>query len=160
MTALHPRMLDLLSSAALTLGLLAVGAGLRFESGALRWPALAWWTGVKLVALPAVALALSRAMGLSPLEQQIAVVMAAVPTATSAYILAVQMKAPGPPVAMLISRRNADRGADAAAVDRDRNLAAIAREKFRDDPALRAFDAVVERAIVRVVLLRAPIRGE
>ena len=103
MPALPARMLELLSSAALPLGLLAVGAGLRFESGALRWPALAWWTGVKLVALPAVALALSRAMGLSPLEQQIAVVMAAVPTATSAYILAVQMKGAGPPVAMLIS---------------------------------------------------------
>ena len=29
--------------------------------------------------------------------------MAAVPTATSAYILAVQMKGAGPPVAMLIS---------------------------------------------------------
>jgi predicted permease len=101
--ALPGRMLELLSSAALPLGLLAVGAGLRFEGGALPWPALAWWTGVKLIALPAVALVLARAMGLSLLEGQMAVVMAAVPTATSAYILAVQMKSPGPPVAMLIS---------------------------------------------------------
>jgi malonate transporter and related proteins len=101
--ALPARMLDLLSSAALPLGLLAVGAALRFEGGALPWPALAWWTGVKLVALPAVALVLASAMGLSLLERQMAVVMAAVPTATSAYILAVQMKSPGPPVATLIS---------------------------------------------------------
>jgi malonate transporter len=103
MPALPNRMLELLSSAALPLGLLAVGAGLRFERRALPWPALVWWTGIKLAALPAVALVLSRAMGLSLLEQQMAVVMAAVPTATSAYILAVQMKSPGPPVAMLIS---------------------------------------------------------
>ena len=101
--ALPGRMLELLSSAALPLGLLAVGAGLRFEGVALRGPALAWWTGVKLIALPAVALVLARAMALSQLEGQMAVVMAVVPTATSAYILAVQMKSPGPPVAMLIS---------------------------------------------------------
>jgi len=101
--ALPGRMLELLSAAALPLGLLAVGAGLRFESGALPWPALAWWAGVKLIALPAVALVLARVMALSELEGQMAVVMAAVPTATSAYILAVQMKSPGPPVAMLIS---------------------------------------------------------
>ena len=74
-----------------------------FEGGALPLPALAWWTGVKLVALPAAALVLARAMNLSLLEQQMAVMMAAVPTATSAYILAVQMKTPGPPVALLIS---------------------------------------------------------
>ena len=96
-------MFELLSSAALPLGLLAVGAGLRFQRGALPWPALAWWTGVKLVALPLAALVLARAMGLSLLERQMAVVMAAVPTATSAYILAVQMKGAGSPVAMLIS---------------------------------------------------------
>ena len=46
---------------------------------------------------------LAQALALSPLERQIAVVMAAVPTATSAYILAVQMHVPGTPVALLIS---------------------------------------------------------
>ena len=103
MPALPGRMLDLLASAALPLGLLAVGAGLRFDGRALPWPALAWWTGVKLIALPVVALVLARAMSLSLVEAQMAVAMAAVPTATSAYILAVQMKTPGSPVAMLIS---------------------------------------------------------
>jgi len=80
MPALAARILELLSSAALPLGLLAVGAGLRFERGALPWPALSWWTGVKLVALPALALVVARVIGLSPLERQIAVAMAAVPT--------------------------------------------------------------------------------
>src|SRR5205814_5100 len=101
--ALAGRIVELLSSAALPLGLLAVGAGLRFEHGALPWPAFAWWSGVKLAALPTIALILADAARLSPLERQIAVIMAAVPTAPSAYILAVQMKGAGSPVALLIS---------------------------------------------------------
>jgi hypothetical protein len=97
------RILELLAAAALPLGLLAVGAGLKLERGTLPLPALLWWNGVKLVALPAIALALARLGGLSPLDTQIAVVMAAVPTATSAYILATQMNGHGAPVALLIS---------------------------------------------------------
>jgi malonate transporter and related proteins len=66
-------------------------------------PALAWWNGVKLVALPATALALAALAGLSTLERQVAVLLAAVPTAPSAYILAMQMNGVGAPVALLIS---------------------------------------------------------
>jgi predicted permease len=95
--------LDLLASAAVPLGLLAVGAGLAFARGTLPLAAVAWWNGVKLVALPAMALGLSRFAGLSPMQTQVAVVMAAVPTATSAYILATQMNGEGAPVALLIS---------------------------------------------------------
>lgn len=100
-TAAH--LLALLGSAALPLGLLAVGAGLSLARGTLPLPALAWWSVVKLVALPAIAYALGLLAGLSPLERQIAVVMAAVPTAPSAYILAMQMSGHGAPVAVLIS---------------------------------------------------------
>jgi malonate transporter and related proteins len=71
--------------------------------GTLPAPALAWWNGVKLVALPAIALVAATAAGLSGAERQVAVVMAAVPTATSAYILATQMNGVGAPVALLIS---------------------------------------------------------
>jgi predicted permease len=95
--------LELLAAAALPLGLLAVGAGLRFRASGLPLPALAWWHGVKLGVLPAVALALAALLGLAPLEREVALIMAAVPTATSAYILAVQLRAPGAPVALLIS---------------------------------------------------------
>ena len=95
--------LELLSGAALPLGLLAVGAGLTFTRGTLPLPALLWWNGVKLVALPGIAYALAQFAGLSPLERQIAVLLAAVPTAPSAYILAMQMGGRGAPVAMLIS---------------------------------------------------------
>jgi hypothetical protein len=96
-------LLALLGNAALPLGLLAVGAGLSLARGTLPLPALAWWSGVKLLALPAIAYALGLLAGLSPLERQIAVVMAAVPTAPSAYILAMQMSGHGAPVAVLIS---------------------------------------------------------
>jgi predicted permease len=101
--ALPARLLELLAAAALPLGLLAVGAGLKFEREMLPWSAFVWWHAVKLAAVPAFALLLAGAAGLSPLERQIAIVTAAVPTAPSAYILAVQMHAPGAPVALLIS---------------------------------------------------------
>lgn len=97
------RVLDLLAGGAVPLGLLAVGAGLVLSRHTLPLAALAWWNGVKLVALPAIAFALAPLAGLSPLERQIAVAMAAVPTATSAYILAARMNGHGAPVALLIS---------------------------------------------------------
>ena len=101
--AVAMRVVELLAAAALPLGLLAVGAGLRLRGTDLPPRAIAWWNGVKLVALPALALAFARLFGLNATETTIAVAMAAVPTATSAYVLAVQMGAPGAPVALLIS---------------------------------------------------------
>jgi len=103
MPALPARILELLAAAALPLGLLAVGAGLRLSRTTLPLPAVAWWSAVKLVAVPAVAVVLARALGLAPLERQAAVTLAAVSTAPSAYILAVQMNGTGAPVALLIS---------------------------------------------------------
>jgi hypothetical protein len=101
--ALAMRIVDLLAAAALPLGLLAVGAGLSVRGTDLPPRAIAWWLGVKLLALPALALAFARLFGLDAAQTSIAVAMAAVPTATSAYVLAVQMGAPGAPVALLIS---------------------------------------------------------
>ena len=73
--SLAAHVLELLAAAALPLGLLAVGAGLKFERGTLPLPALAWWNATKLAALPAIALVLSQAMGLSPLERQIDIIV-------------------------------------------------------------------------------------
>jgi predicted permease len=87
----------------LPLGLIAVGAGLVFRREALPLRAIAFWNGLKLVALPALALAFAALLGLDAIETRTALVMAAVPTATSAYVLAVQMRAPGAPVAVLIT---------------------------------------------------------
>ena len=95
--------LGLLAAAALPLGLIAVGSGLEFVVGMLPAPAIAWWNIVKLVLLPAIAFVLAHAFGLSTLERQVAVLLAAVPTAPSSYILAMQMNGRGAPVALLIS---------------------------------------------------------
>ena len=97
------RMLELAGNGALPLGLLAVGAALRFERGALPLPALAWFHAVKLFAMPAIALALAHAMALTTVETQVALAHASVPTATSAYILAARMNGRGAPVALIVS---------------------------------------------------------
>jgi predicted permease len=96
-------LLVLLAGAALPLGLLAVGNALVFEGGHLPTAGVVWWTTLKLAVLPAVAYALATHLALTAAERQAAVLLAAVPTAPSAYILAVQMKGVGAPVALLIS---------------------------------------------------------
>jgi malonate transporter and related proteins len=103
MPALLATILELLAGAALPLGLIAVGAGLAFVVATVPLRALVWWNGIKLGALPAIAYALSSLFGLSTLERQVAVLLAAVPTAPSSYILAMQMSGMGAPVALLIS---------------------------------------------------------
>jgi len=97
------KVLELLAGAALPLGLIAAGAGLEFVPGTLPLRAVVWWNAVKLAALPAIALALASLLGLSTLERQMAVLLAAVPTAPSSYILAMHMSGVGAPVALLIS---------------------------------------------------------
>ena len=97
------RVLANVGGASLALGLLTVGAALKIERGGLPLPALAYWTLLKLVALPGIALVAGRALGLQGSDLQLAIVMAAVPTAPSAYVLAVQMGGEARPVAFLIT---------------------------------------------------------
>lgn len=92
-----------MGAAALPLGLMAVGAGLQL--GALReGPRLAAaLLTIKHLLMPALALALVMALGL-PVGQQIVVVaFAAMPTASSAYVLAVRMGGHGGYVAGLVT---------------------------------------------------------
>ena len=77
--------LQRLADAAVTLGLLAVGAALRLgRSEGGRFGTL-YLCAVKLVALPAVAWGLGRALGLEGVAFQVAVAFAALPTASSAW---------------------------------------------------------------------------
>lgn len=95
--------LQRLADAAVTLGLLAVGAALRLgRSEGGRFGTI-YLCAVKLVALPAVAWGLGRALGLEGVAFQVAVAFAALPTASSAYILAMRLGGDGPGVARLIS---------------------------------------------------------
>ena len=80
-----------IGAAALPLGLMAVGAGLQL--GALReGPRLAAaLMAIRHLVLPAWALALVSWLALSPAQQAVIVAFAALPTASSAYVLAVRM---------------------------------------------------------------------
>lgn len=90
-------------SAALPLGLMAVGASLQL--GALRAaPALAVaLMSIRHAVLPALGIALALALALPPQQQAVLVVFAAVPAAPSAYVLAVRMGGDGPWVAGLVT---------------------------------------------------------
>ena len=92
-----------MGAAALPLGLMAVGAGLQL--GALReGPRLAAaLMTIRHVLLPALAIFLVVALGLPPLQQVLVVAFAAMPTASSAYVLAVRMGGHGGFVAGLVT---------------------------------------------------------
>ena len=83
--------LDLVARAALGMGLLAIGAGLR--PGDMVSPRLALWLPVviKLVVFPAVTIALALAFGLRGVELHYLALCAAVPTAMNGYLMARQM---------------------------------------------------------------------
>lgn len=95
--------LQRLGSAALPLGLMAVGAGLQL--GALReGPRLAMaLLAIRHLVLPAAAIAGVLAWGLPPAQQAVVVAFAAMPTASSCYVLAVRMGGHGPYAAGLVT---------------------------------------------------------
>ncbi len=95
--------LQRLADASIALGLLAVGAALRWGNTEGRWLGSAWIVVVKLAILPAVAWGLGRSLGLEGTAFDTLVLFAALPTASSAYILATRMGGDGPGVAWLIS---------------------------------------------------------
>lgn len=95
-----------LGEAAIALGLLAVGAGLRTGNtkvGAGGTAAAVYLLAVKLIALPLATLGLIRWVGLTGVYADVALVFSALPTASSAYILAQRMGGDGARVAWLIS---------------------------------------------------------
>ncbi|PZX30535.1 putative transporter, Auxin Efflux Carrier (AEC) family [Cupriavidus phytorum] len=95
--------LNRLGSASTALGLMTVGAGLQMSGATGTAGPVAWWTGVKLLAMPCVAWLVGRHLPLTALQYQIVVLYASLPTASSAYILAVRMGGNGPMVAATIS---------------------------------------------------------
>ena len=94
-----------LAEAAIVLGLLAVGAGLRIvgAGGAAAHGVAFYLLVVKLTAMPAMALLLIRYFDLGGMHAGIALLFAALPTSSSAYILAQRMGGDGARVAWLIS---------------------------------------------------------
>lgn len=90
-------------NASIALGLLLVGAGLRL-TGLHQAKAMAvYFLVVKHLAYPAIGFLLGQWVGLSGLQLQIVVIFCALPTASSAYVLATRMGGNGPFVAFLVS---------------------------------------------------------
>ncbi|GAA5163688.1 AEC family transporter [Viridibacterium curvum] len=96
-------LLTRLSDASIALGLLAVGAALKWGSPGGHSFGLVWLVGVKLMLLPLAAWFFVPWLGLTGLPRDMAVLFAALPTASSAYILAMRMGGDGTGVAWLIS---------------------------------------------------------
>ncbi|MCK1384820.1 AEC family transporter [Bradyrhizobium sp. 21] len=94
---------DALGRSSLAIGLLVTGAGLQLK-GLLR-PSVGAAVGVvfKLVLMPVVALVLAKWFGLSGDSLTIVAICAAVPTSTSAYVLARQMGGDAPLLAQIIT---------------------------------------------------------
>ncbi|MFN3988393.1 MAG: AEC family transporter [Rhodocyclaceae bacterium] len=92
-----------LGDAAIALGLLAVGAALRWGKADGSLTGAGWLVVVKLMLLPTVAWWVGRQLGVGGVAFDILILFAALPSASSAYILAMRMGGDGPGVAWLIS---------------------------------------------------------
>lgn len=95
--------LSRIGAAALALGLMAAGAGLQLSSLASRKVLAAGVLSIKHLAMPLIALGLSRLLRLDPLPTTVLLCFSALPTASSCYVLAVRMGYNGPFVAALVT---------------------------------------------------------
>ena len=95
--------LQRLGVAALPLGLMATGAGLRIGRLKAAPGLAAAFMAVRHALLPAVAIGLTAALALPPEQRRIVVLFAALPTASSAYVLAARMGGDGAYAAGLVT---------------------------------------------------------
>jgi predicted permease len=95
--------LDRLGHASIALGLMTVGAGLQWRGLHRELPVGLWFLSIRHLLLPLSAMALAWAFALPPLQASVLVLFAAMPTASSAYVLAARMGGDGPYVAGLVS---------------------------------------------------------
>jgi len=96
-------LLNRMGQAAVALGLMSVGAGLTLAGASRASALLGTVTVIKIILMPACALALGWLLHLEPDTLATVLLFAALPTASSAYILAVQMGGNGPLVATAIT---------------------------------------------------------
>ncbi|WP_374602066.1 AEC family transporter [Niveibacterium sp.] len=95
--------LSRLAQASVPMGLLAVGAALRFKGTRVSPVPAAAVLAVKLAALPLIAWFAAQLFGLSGTPRAVLVLWAGLPSASSAYILAVRLGGDAAGVAWLIS---------------------------------------------------------
>jgi malonate transporter and related proteins len=95
--------IDALGRSSLALGLLIVGAGLRPRELVRLRAATLVASALKLIVMPAIAIALAHAAGLSGTNLTVVACCAAVPAASNAYILARQMGGDAPLMAQILT---------------------------------------------------------
>ncbi|CCH49846.1 AEC family transporter [Pseudodesulfovibrio piezophilus] len=96
-------LLSILGKAALPLGLLAVGAGLRFDGVREQLLPVTIASGVHLILLPLVAWGLCVGLGVEGSARDAALIYTAIPVSVSAFILARQMGGDHRVMAMIIT---------------------------------------------------------
>ena len=92
-----------LGAASLAMGLMAAGAGMQFAAMAKGKPLSTALLSIRHVVLPLVAWGMSHLFGLSELQTTVLMAFAALPTATSCYVLAARMGYDGAYVAGLVT---------------------------------------------------------
>lgn len=92
-----------IGNASLALGLMAAGAGLQFASLAQAKVLTVGILSIRHLFLPLIGLGLSHAFALSPVQTTILLAFAAMPTASSCYVLATRMGYDGSYVAGLVT---------------------------------------------------------
>ncbi len=95
--------LDIMGKAALGLGLLCVGASLKWRSLVeSRWP-IGTAVVLKLILLPVMAALACHVLGVEGVERSVVILFAALPSSPAAYVLARQMGGNAPMMAGVIS---------------------------------------------------------
>ncbi len=90
-------------AASLVLGLMAAGAGMQLGSLARAKALAASLLTIKHLLLPLVAFGVSRMLGLSEVQTTVLLAFSALPTASTAYVLAARMGYNGPMVAGMVT---------------------------------------------------------
>lgn len=101
--AMH--VLDLLGQATIALGLLATGAAVRGRGAVVSAQWLVFWSALRLIGLPVIAVLLGLALQLSPQILLVVLISTAVPTAANGTILARQLGADANLAANLIANQ-------------------------------------------------------
>ncbi|MGD9839041.1 MAG: AEC family transporter [Afipia sp.] len=99
--------IDALGRSSLALGLLVVGAGLQLRGVLRPDPPAILSCFLKLMVMPAMAISLGLAFGLSGTNLAVVACCSSVPTASSAYVLARQMGGDAPLVAEILTLQTA-----------------------------------------------------
>lgn len=95
--------LERLGACAIAIGLMCVGATLSLKGGRGSVTLMTWIIALRLVASPIAAIAIGWYLGLPHIERQMLLLFSALPTASSAHVLAARMGGNGPLVAVTMS---------------------------------------------------------